>query len=72
MEREWNLQALRAIRETRSLPLRTTAERAAIDPGQLSRIETGQALPSIETLLRLADTLGIVELACLLTYKDAS
>jgi transcriptional regulator with XRE-family HTH domain len=43
--------------------LRETARRALIDPGQLSRIESGQGGLTIDSLYRLAIVLGLKELA---------
>lgn len=54
---------LRAVRELKGLGLSEVARRADIDPAHLSRIERGMAQPSLSTLYRLADVLGLDELA---------
>lgn len=50
---------LRKIREARNLSLRDLAARVGIEFAQISRYERGQALPNIESLLALSDTLEI-------------
>ena len=54
---------LRTVREAQGLGLRETARLAGIDPGQLSRIERGQAPLPVATLARLAPVLGLTQLA---------
>ncbi len=53
---------LRAVRQARGRSLRSTAREAGIDPAHLSRIERGLAQPSLPSLRRLAQVLGLVEL----------
>jgi transcriptional regulator with XRE-family HTH domain len=50
---------LRIAREARGLSLREAAELAGIDPAQLSRLERGQAGASLNTVLRVAQVLGL-------------
>lgn len=50
---------LRALRQDRGLTLDALAEAAAIDKGYLSRLERGLKAPSIATLLRLSEALGV-------------
>lgn len=49
----------RRIREDLGLTLTEIADKAEISPGMLSRIETGQVSPSLETILALAEALGV-------------
>ena len=49
----------RRIREELGLTLANVAEHARISPGMLSRLETGQVSPSIETIVALAEALGV-------------
>ena len=58
---------LRVVREAQGLTLRQVADRADIDPAQLSRVERGQGSLSIDALARLADVLLLRELARLLS-----
>jgi transcriptional regulator with XRE-family HTH domain len=51
--------ALRDLRKAHRLTLADVAERANISRGMLSKIETGQAATSLDTLSRLAQALGI-------------
>lgn len=53
----------RAARTARGLTLRSTAERAGISAGQLSRFERGVQGMSVAALYRLAVTLELSELA---------
>lgn len=57
---------LRAVRQAQGLGLREVAQKSGIDPGHLSRVERGQASLSLESLARLARTLGLKDLARLL------
>lgn len=50
---------IREFRQARKLPLRELAGRAGISPGFLSQVERGQANPSVGTLRKLAEELGI-------------
>jgi transcriptional regulator with XRE-family HTH domain len=49
----------RRLREEQDLRLIQVAERARISPGMLSRLETGGAMPSLATLVALAEALGV-------------
>jgi transcriptional regulator with XRE-family HTH domain len=61
---------LRSAREAQGLSLRQIARMAEIDPAQLSRIERGQANPSINSLSRLARVLGLKDLGRLLLRTE--
>ena len=52
-------QRIIGLRKDRDLSQRALAERAGISPAALSQIETGQSSPSVATLEKLADGLGI-------------
>src|SRR3979490_2028650 len=49
----------RRIRDEPGLTLPTVAQQAHISPGMLSRLETGRVSPSLETIVALAEVLGI-------------
>ena len=49
----------RRIRDELGLTLATVAQQARISPGMLSRLETGRVSPSLETIVALAEVLGI-------------
>jgi transcriptional regulator with XRE-family HTH domain len=49
----------RRIREELGLTLANVAQQARVSPGMLSRLETGRVSPSLETLVALAEGLGI-------------
>ena len=49
----------RRIREDLGLTLASVAQQAGISPGMLSRLETGQVSPSRETIVALAEVLGV-------------
>ncbi len=49
----------RRIREELGLTLAAVAEKARISPGMLSRLETGRVSPSLETIVALAEVLGV-------------
>jgi transcriptional regulator with XRE-family HTH domain len=51
--------AIRAIREKAQLSMREVAARAGISQPFLSQIERGQSMPSMITVYRLAETLGV-------------
>jgi transcriptional regulator with XRE-family HTH domain len=66
-----NLPPLRVVRKAQGLSLRQVARAATIDATHLSRIERGEATPSVEALARLASVLGLRTLAELLEpYRD--
>jgi transcriptional regulator with XRE-family HTH domain len=49
----------RRVREGQGLTLTDVATTAGISAGMLSRLETGHVTPSLETLVALADALGV-------------
>jgi transcriptional regulator with XRE-family HTH domain len=49
----------RRIRDSQGLTLADVATRASISAAMLSRLETGRASPSLETIVSLADALGV-------------
>ena len=49
----------RRIRDELGLTLANVAQQAGISPGMLSRLETGRVSPSLETIVALAEVLGI-------------
>lgn len=49
----------RRIRDELGLTLANVAQQAGISPGMLSRLETGRVSPSLETIVALADVLGV-------------
>lgn len=70
---ESSVPPLRAVRIARGYSLRETARRAGMAPAHLSRVERGQRQLSIDALARLAEVLGLTELAKLLApYREAS
>jgi transcriptional regulator with XRE-family HTH domain len=64
---------LRAVRIAQGLSLSEAAKRAGMTPAHLSRVERGQKQLSVDSLGRLAEVLGLRELARLLApYRVAS
>jgi transcriptional regulator with XRE-family HTH domain len=61
---------LRLIREMQGRSLRSVAHEAGLDPGQLSRIETGQQRASVDQLIALGRVLGIADLVGLERYRE--
>lgn len=57
---------IRTIREARGMTLAELAEKASVNLGHLSRIETGQVNLTVPTLYRLAEALGLREFAKIL------
>jgi len=53
---------IRRVREHRNLTQQQVCERSGIDIATYSRIEQGHASPLLDTLIRIADAIG-VELA---------
>lgn len=51
--------AIRAIREARQISIRQLAERSGLNRGYLSRLESGLAGASGETIARIATTLDV-------------
>jgi transcriptional regulator with XRE-family HTH domain len=59
------------VRIARGRGLRETAKAAGITPAHLSRVERGERQLSVEALARLAEVLGLTELATLLApYRE--
>lgn len=50
---------LRELREARSISMRTLATRSGLSANALSMIERGKTSPSVSTLYKLADALGV-------------
>ena len=50
---------VRELRRRTAMTLQTLADRSGLSASTLSKIENGQLSPSYETLLRLADGLGV-------------
>lgn len=50
---------LKGAREAREMSLKELARRSGTDPAQLRRMERGESQPSIATLRRLAEALGL-------------
>jgi transcriptional regulator with XRE-family HTH domain len=51
--------ALRRARKARGLTLEAAARQAEVTKGYLSKVEQGQAMPSIRVITRLADVCGV-------------
>jgi transcriptional regulator with XRE-family HTH domain len=49
----------RRIRDELGLTLASVAQQASISPGMLSRLETGRVSPSLDTIVALAEVLGV-------------
>ncbi|MDX8394759.1 MAG: helix-turn-helix domain-containing protein [Mariprofundales bacterium] len=62
---------IKALREQKSLSQRALAEVAGISAASLSQLEAGHASPSVATLEKLADGLGIAIAAFFLDAGDA-
>jgi transcriptional regulator with XRE-family HTH domain len=52
-------ERLRELREARNISMRTLASRSGLSANALSMIERGKASPSVSTLYKLADALGV-------------
>ncbi|OLC17269.1 MAG: hypothetical protein AUH29_02485 [Candidatus Rokubacteria bacterium 13_1_40CM_69_27] len=52
-------ERIRALRGERGLPQRQLAEKAELTPSMVSQIESGRLTPSLNTLRKLADALGV-------------
>ncbi len=52
-------ERLRELREARNISMRTLAGRSGLSANALSMIERGKASPSVSTLYKLADALGV-------------
>jgi len=53
------MEQIRRIRRSRGLSQDRLAELSGVDQSSLSLIETGRRTPTIDTLARLADALGV-------------
>jgi transcriptional regulator with XRE-family HTH domain len=47
------------LRESKNISARQLAEKVQLDPSQISKIETGKSNPSLDSLERICDALGI-------------
>lgn len=61
---------LRELREARNISMRTLAARSGLSANALSTIERGKASPSVSTLYKLADAMGISITAFFATGTD--
>src|SRR5215207_11626140 len=52
-------ERLRALREERNISMRALAAKSGLSANALSMIERGKASPSVSTLYKLAEALGI-------------
>src|SRR3990170_5864589 len=52
-------ERLRELREARNISMRTLATRSSLSANALSMIERGKTSPSVSTLYKLADALGV-------------
>ena len=52
-------ERLRELREARNISMRTLAARSGLSANALSMIERGKASPSVSTLYKLSDALGV-------------
>lgn len=52
-------ERLRELREARNISMRTLATKSGLSANALSMIERGRASPSVSTLYKLADALGV-------------
>lgn len=52
-------ERLRELREARNISMRTLATKSGLSANALSTIERGRASPSVSTLYKLADALGV-------------
>ncbi len=50
---------IRRCRKERNLKLRTVAEKAGISEGFLSQVENAVSSPSVETLIKICDAIGV-------------
>jgi transcriptional regulator with XRE-family HTH domain len=50
---------VRTVRESRSMSAQQLAERADLDPGIVAQIESGDLIPSLSPLIRIARSLGV-------------
>ncbi len=50
---------IKAVRESSDLTQRYVSEQSGVDVHQLSRYENGHQIPSVESLQRIAQALGV-------------
>ena len=50
---------IKAVRESADLTQRYVSEQSGVDVHQLSRYENGHQIPSVESLQRIAQALGV-------------
>lgn len=62
---------IKHIRKAKKITQEKLAEIIDVDFGYISKLEVGQNFPSIQTLNKIADTLG-VDISEFFTYKDIS
>ena len=60
---------IKQIRKSKKITQEKLAEIIDVDFGYISKLEVGQNFPSIQTLNKIADTLG-VDISEFFTYKD--
>lgn len=63
---------LRELRESRGISMRTLATRSGLSANALSMIERGKTSPSVSTLYKLADALGVAITAFFAHESDKS
>ncbi|BBK45355.1 MerR family transcriptional regulator [Allostella vacuolata] len=63
-------RAVRAFRQRHDLTVAALAARAGLSVGMLSKIENGRTSPSLGTIQRLADALGVPVTAFLRSYEE--
>lgn len=63
----WNIrQGLRECREMRGMSQTDLAKATGLEPSAVSHFETGQRVPSLGNLIRLADALNVtLDVLCL-------
>jgi len=64
-------QRIKIFRERASLTQAKLAEKASLDSNNLSRIERGEAVPSLDTVMKLCNALTITPNELLLFEYDA-
>ena len=63
-------RAVRGLRQRHDLTVAALAARAGLSVGMLSKIENGRTSPSLATIQRLADALGVPVTAFLRSYEE--
>jgi transcriptional regulator with XRE-family HTH domain len=59
METTTHTTALRRLRQEAELSLAEVSRRTGIDKSQLSRLESGQTIPTVERLRQLGEVYGV-------------